>query len=136
MELKYVERVRLCRSLVVLIVPLWNWNTERTDTVQSKPTSSNRTFMELKSPCPSELSRIRKVLIVPLWNWNAYLQKATLNPLKVLIVPLWNWNDTERAKMLSRACSNRTFMELKSRCCVRCSSPKWVLIVPLWNWNR
>ena len=52
---------------------------------------SNRTFMELKY-IDAILERLTKwVLIVPLWNWN--LQK---------------W------KMAAfRACSNRTFMELK-----------------------
>ena len=33
--------------MIVLIVPLWNWNTQRAD-AQDVEESFNRTFMELK----------------------------------------------------------------------------------------
>ena len=54
--------------------------------------SSNRTFMELKSP-------------------SGYHQ--VYGSLIVLIVPLWNWNAAEAPALISAAGSNRTFMELK-----------------------
>ena len=82
-----------------------------------------------------------------LWSWEW-----------VLIVPLWNWNEDGKLHLQAgRYCSNRTFMELKSRnnrsgTRPLCSSNRTfmelkfasqnavdhqnaVLIVPLWNWN-
>ena len=56
--------------IIVLIVPLWNWNT----VVQSYRTekySINCTVVELK----------------PLWEMLIIISQG-----KVLIVPLWNWN--------------------------------------------
>ena len=36
---------------------------------------------------------------------------------QVLIVPLWNWNGGEAIFKETQIGSNRTFMELKWRCC-------------------
>ena len=36
-----------------------------------------------------------------------------IKKLEVLIVPLWNWNDYAKVLASDKACSNRTFMELK-----------------------
>ena len=78
--------------MIVLIVPLWNWN------VLLQPAGRN-------GPA---------VLIVPLWNWNdSRLQLEWFKP-GVLIVPLWNWNmRTEYPAYRITAGSNCTFMELK-----------------------
>ena len=75
---------------------------------------------------------------------------------RVLIVPLWNWNHVYCTGWRIAACSNCTFMELKSSnyivrrtaWCSNCtfmelklprgilpSMKSVVLIVPLWNWN-
>ena len=113
MELKWWCRSSLRALSVVLIVPLWNWN------------SSSR--YGRGSGC--------SVLIVPLWNWNpsrrryttiarssnrTFMElKLTSSPTKyfdeyVLIVPLWNWNTLYNVDYLNGSnSSNRTFMELK-----------------------
>ena len=92
MELKFYKAYYDRFGLVVLIVPLWNWND----------------WKEFREPI------ISGVLIVPLWNWNIYsgvlwicstlCSNRTFMELKyqilkimhystaVLIVPLWNWN--------------------------------------------
>ena len=76
---------------VVLIVPLWNWNTESLLEIEEVE-SFNRTFMELK-----------------------YLsgKKITSTQIKVLIVPLWNWNTESLLEIEEVESFNRTFMELK-----------------------
>ena len=93
MELKSGCNHSSISKLIVLIVPLWNWNDKDT-----------------KEPV-----WIESVLIVPLWNWNKDTiadNKTTIHrfnctfmelkcrssidwryiKLCVLIVPLWNWN--------------------------------------------
>ena len=75
----------------VLIVPLWNWNLTSDGIAGNGSTSSNRTFMELKS-------------------WDCCLHTSSW---KVLIVPLWNWNISTLRFGFLTVCSNRTFMELK-----------------------
>ena len=94
MELKYCRRTYSPLLVLVLIVPLWNWNSLACSSTPHPP----------------------PVLIVPLWNWNkaAYTNwcriikcsNRTFMELKflrihfltvsvrVLIVPLWNWNLT------------------------------------------
>ena len=47
MELKYANANAVKEDFSVLIVPLWNWNTETPAMIVLLP-SSNRTFMELK----------------------------------------------------------------------------------------
>ena len=91
-ELKHWSQGSEETSIIVLIVPLWNWNT-----------------FEVKV-----LRFVYDVLIVPLWNWNDWrgrfrwfghginctvvelkLSEASTGPspvILVLIVPLWNWN--------------------------------------------
>ena len=135
MELKFTNESYKVRAHIVLIVPLWNWNSRMWQKATTTP-SSNRTFMELKSHGLCWWCHRPLVLIVPLWNWNVVNQDCTLCHILVLIVPLWNWNSAGGGVGTSSAGgSNRTFMELKlalSSCCWFCSL---VLIVPLWNWN-
>ena len=96
----------------VLIVPLWNWNRE-TSLPRSALCGFNRTFMELKYFSYVQPLCCRFVLIVPLWNWNRSAQ-IKLNPSEhVLIVPLWNWNAWWGVEAETSRCFNRTFMELK-----------------------
>ena len=47
MELKYRDRQEIYYIMLVLIVPLWNWNKDGTDG-KSAIESFNCTFMELK----------------------------------------------------------------------------------------
>ena len=54
---------------VVLIVPLWNWNSVNEEKGW-KLDRFNRTFMELKCDSIPATKPERFVLIVPLWNWN------------------------------------------------------------------
>ena len=56
MELKFQSSNRLALSLLVLIVPLWNWNVLAYGKDGKGIECSNRTFMELKS----EYASIRK----------------------------------------------------------------------------
>ena len=99
---------------MVLIVPLWNWNSDYMPfwTAQA---CSNRTFMELKCGFIVDVLVISNVLIVPLWNWNTTKQTNAPDSVPVLIVPLWNWNITGNTKNWVFPRSNRTFMELKCR---------------------
>ena len=55
----------------VLIVPLWNWNRCIRTSMRSA-TRFNRTFMELKWCSSRRSMNGRSVLIVPLWNWNSH----------------------------------------------------------------
>ena len=119
----------------VLIVPLWNWNSEIVYIIVCSTTSFNRTFMELKYYF--YVSKLQKcnVLIVPLWNWNKvssisiililsfnrtfmelkyYFYVSKLQKCNVLIVPLWNWNKVSSISIILILSFNRTFMELKS----------------------
>ena len=114
MELKWNSCNWHVRVRQVLIVPLWNWNSNRTRW-QVILFCFNRTFMELKSQRGViPLARLL-VLIVPLWNWNR-TALFTLNiDAVVLIVPLWNWN---------------------RHCTIWGCGRHYVLIVPLWNWNQ
>ena len=57
------------QDLLVLIVPLWNWNKKDKGTADFHK-SFNRTFMELKQAYGNWKSWKNYVLIVPLWNWN------------------------------------------------------------------
>ena len=96
MELKYTSNVTKMNYMFVLIVPLWNWNSEAL----------------------TERASDLHVLIVPLWNWNSISPlsstegasfNCTFMELKyskvqavcyawiVLIVPLWNWNIFDKA---------------------------------------
>ena len=102
---------------------------------QAAPTSSNRTFMELKSRCFALLIDAPAVLIVPLWNWNPKKTTLSNGVVLVLIVPLWNWNSVWSSLTSLIWCSNRTFMELKSSTTEDYPCHLIVLIVPLWNWN-
>ena len=91
MELKSRNKHVLTSSFIVLIEPLWNWNTfsyffksikkciNRTFMelkFMSKKKgkgggrSINRTFMELKSCTDKPKRYLDYVLIEPLWNWN------------------------------------------------------------------
>ena len=92
MELKWNNKQAGSRAMVVLIVPLWNWNCSRGRCKCCPLCSSNRTFMELKC-----LPR----------------QAIPTSAQRVLIVPLWNWNSRPPTASSRRTCSNRTFMELK-----------------------
>ena len=113
MELKYSSGLIFGASILVLIVPLWNWN--------------SRPFAWQCEQC--------EVLIVPLWNWNRV--KHLFYDLRemVLIVPLWNWNRLTVGDGFVLLRSNRTFMELKCKYAVNIDVLNKVLIVPLWNWN-
>ena len=63
--------------MLVLIVPLWNWNKRSIAWTDTAVFSSNRTFMELKyEGAIKERGFNEKVLIVPLWNWNKTLSLA------------------------------------------------------------
>ena len=90
MELKSVSYITTNRFSIVLIVPLWNWNSDTGSKLQGGE-SFNRTFMELKYADGGNCFHI----------------------LQVLIVPLWNWNGEVYVKSDGTLCFNRTFMELK-----------------------
>ena len=97
MELKCARVCYLSSSWMVLIVPLWNWNSILRHSIKANE-SINCTFMELKSPEPTRLS-----------NWKTW----------VLIVPLWNWNSGNVVYHDVDPCINCTFMELKLLFAVR-----------------
>ena len=139
MELKLFSAFLVSTTISVLIVPLWNWNSNFTST-RKATTCSNRTFMELKRLRYKVPYLLGIVLIVPLWNWNQviyakdnFVYTVLIVPLwnwnsrgssqqeagrGVLIVPLWNWNASKPAGKKKNECSNRTFMELKLVCCL------------------
>ena len=50
MELKRLSEGQFGGRVVVLIVPLWNWNIDITKRQITSTKGSNRTFMELKHP--------------------------------------------------------------------------------------
>ena len=123
--------------MIVLIVPLWNWNLWIAGLLRGADQGFNRTFMELKY-LRGEHVTVRKVSFNRTFMELKYLRgehvtvrkvsfNRTFMELKwsilwgslirslVLIVPLWNWNQTRLIKRWM---------------------PKTVLIVPLWNWNR
>ena len=114
MELKYVTPIVFNSLLMVLIVPLWNWNKYRHNLASSA----------------------ESVLIVPLWNWNDIVEhmqvqqncsNCTFMELKYEVASI---------KAAEDARSNCTFMELKLESWViTLESVRQVLIVPLWNWN-
>ena len=120
---------------LVLIAPLWNWNTSQIPSEFWLFWSSNRTFMELKYLLKLRMICQRRVLIAPLWNWNRNSSGQHSCQTQVLIAPLWNWNECFVCCSAWYVCSNRTFMELKlgDRCLIVTATV--VLIAPLWNWN-
>ena len=136
MELKQRSwNVGLLKS-EVLIVPLWNWNKNKS-LMQNWGKGSNRTFMELKLRLLQSVQKRYGVLIVPLWNWNTNQVMLCVHKDWVLIVPLWNWNSAStHERALSGSSSNRTFMELKHLLISSIPTDERVLIVPLWNWNE
>ena len=71
MELKRTYATLYMSGELVLIEPLWNWNSV------------------------TEYKALRKslVLIEPLWNWNRTKINFDARCKKVLIEPLWNWNE-------------------------------------------
>ena len=114
MELKWSSARRKASSIsLVLIVPLWNWNSSQYGGVVYVDVSFNCTFMELKWRWAVFMVWTLRVLIVPLWNWNKKIVAITHHVTVVLIVPLWNWNQVPLPLMLRRMCFNCTFMELK-----------------------
>ena len=120
--------------IVVLIVPLWNWN-DLTASTNALSTGFNRTFMELK--CNTAVTQNT----IPFRFNRTFMELKFIHVrirsrvVSVLIVPLWNWNIQGTTGESPCDCFNRTFMELK--CCIANSSTTdgTVLIVPLWNWN-
>ena len=97
----------------ILIEPLWNWNSWGRHT-ESSILYSNWTFMELKWGFKPAQEFPVGILIEPLWNWN-YLDIGWITvQSKILIEPLWNWNKSDITCALAFADSNWTFMELKS----------------------
>ena len=120
----------------VLIVPLWNWNTDLSD-ISKNEYSFNRTFMELKYCLAMRVLRQCKVLIVPLWNWNAERKSLALAEEVVLIVPLWNWNGWavniwrwDKSVLIVPLWNWNNLWDIWER------RATFVLIVPLWNWNN
>ena len=55
---------------LLLIGPLWNWNSHR----------------------QWELLHLLWLLIGPLWNWNICIPNFMTGAQRLLIGPLWNWN--------------------------------------------
>ena len=84
----------------VLIVPLWNWNSD----IMQFPWDEGY------------------VLIVPLWNWNFSKNDFAWESVAVLIVPLWNWNRKSKFTVGRTESSNRTFMELKLTWLITCQT--------------
>ena len=114
MELKLGAYLDQQLTELVLIVPLWNWNSVKIGR-RCKFSRSNRTFMELKPHREAVFSSAHhRVLIVPLWNWNKVSALTRWVSRGGLIVPLWNWNIL--------TCNEIRRFDI-------------VLIVPLWNWN-
>ena len=134
MELKQKYDVNVNTAALVLIEPLWNWNTKSSisfshfcrlnrtfmelkqmqiGTGETSVISLNRTFMELKLRHTSRGTRMRKVLIEPLWNWN---KEKTVNDN---VESSLNRTFMELKHVYLAACDlritclNRTFMELK-----------------------
>ena len=62
----------MLKKLLVLIVPLWNWNAAQKQRYLDAG-SFNRTFMELKYVWGNMPLSNLTVLIVPLWNWNIFM---------------------------------------------------------------
>ena len=69
MELKLISLVLARTRFLVLIEPLWNWNSDST-TKHHEHHRLNRTFMELKQIYNKTQEMAEVVLIEPLWNWN------------------------------------------------------------------
>ena len=135
MELKYSNRFKKMLPLLVLIVPLWNWNYHSYQ--------KNR-------------SRYR-VLIVPLWNWNLVEEAVIIKVLRSNRTFMELKSSSNIPSFFRTISSNRTFMELKYERYTTAlqelnSSNRTfmelkyamksyrkeggnVLIVPLWNWN-
>ena len=159
MELKFASFNASRYWSIVLIVPLWNWNSNNATACllayrsnrtfmelkyeqriegQTACFCSNRTFMELKYIWAFQMIQIWElVLIVPLWNWN---NVGAVNE-KPLLCSNRTFMELKLLKIMRRASqrqsSNRTFMELKyGSACLDSTSLQYVLIVPLWNWNR
>ena len=121
-------------TIVVLIVPLWNWNVD--GSCGNKASFCfNRTFMELKYSSKKMAWSLQgsfnrtfmELKYVSAFGWSSQSS--------VLIVPLWNWNFHLASKNPALGCFNRTFMELKWSKLSRFGRRTKVLIVPLWNWN-
>ena len=91
MELKRRRDKHRSICFLVLIEPLWNWN----------------------SHTWKQVWRNIWVLIEPLWNWNEESSRLTLWCKRVLIEPLWNWNGWGCLREANKWSLNRTFMELK-----------------------
>ena len=157
MELKFTLTANGNLMMLVLIVPLWNWNCRVLYVHLKSFCCSNCTFMELKWCILIMLKLKVRVLIVPLWNWNWLRLIMLLKQVCVLIVPLWNWNKLACTIIEVLISSNCTFMELKWVWANKANAYDWssnctfmelkfnfnnettrrnsVLIVPLWNWN-
>ena len=84
----------------VLLVPLWNWNCHiliiwYNDTQSYSYLYGIETWRLLSLACMP-----RKVLLVPLWNWNIFLLQRIKRDEIVLLVPLWNWNSVPSAYLM------------------------------------
>jgi len=104
-----------CRLILLLIVPMWNWNTAISAMLVKLLVSFNRTNVELKWQRIHFAFTGSMLLIVPMWNWNMSASMVTDEQLELLIVPMWNWN---------------------MRGVLRVRKLRGLLIVPMWNWNR
>ena len=136
MELKLHSDVSLMMRIDVLIVPLWNWNKDSSNSSR-KEEGSNRTFMELKlglrhiqlerRRCSNRTFMELKSITTITSEKRRGRSNRTFMELKY---GFYAWTTSERCG------SNRTFMELKFENSYTLSSEHDVLIVPLWNWNR
>ena len=158
MELKCTSSCTGKTTLVVSIVPLWNWNSVARDDNMLWPTSFNRTFMELKLVCSCS-DRGEGVFQSYLYGieirsryWSPHSRQSfnrTFMELKfifttfygcghyiVSIVPLWNWNPVSQWA----TCQTHQFQSYLYGIEIA-DGPKGqrgngiVSIVPLWNWN-
>ena len=102
-------------DLLLLIEPLWNWNSHGSPCALPATMSFNRTTMELKRERVKVFwARSQHLLIEPLWNWNDHLRVKLRSGNKLLIEPLWNWNTAVRIRRSTSGMPfNRTTMELK-----------------------
>ena len=145
--------------MLLLIAPLWNWNSNHSVIFIHNTFPFNRTFMELKRLfLYTHSKKWYDLLIAPLWNWNLFIKSLCYVSSTLLIAPLWNWNIVlitpqwctipfnrtfMELKRISYAQGiwrevtfNRTFMELKRDKLTDINGMKLhLLIAPLWNWN-
>ena len=124
----------LSRSLVVPIVPNWNWNLLRK--LQRKINvmfQSYLTGIEIRKLILQHCSSY--VPIVPNWNWNRFRMWQMRLTAWVPIVPNWNWNPLDLMLWSVDYAFQSYLTGIEIYSLVSLLTRLSVPIVPNWNWN-